>query len=77
MAVDAKGQDFVIVSHVNGHAKEVHVGLRQATRTEAEVNNEADKRTVRAAREHAMTEMVMKNKKNQGATDEDHAAHAY
>ena len=61
MAVDAKGDDFVIVSHVKGHAKEIHIGLGQATWKEAEANNEADKRVVKAAQEHAIPEMVIEN----------------
>ena len=40
MAVDAKRKDFVIVSNVKGHAKEIHIGLGQATWKEAEANNE-------------------------------------
>ena len=60
-AVDKKGDDFVFVSHVKGHAKEIHIGLGQATWKEAEANNEADKRVVKAAREHAIPEMVIEN----------------
>ena len=48
MAVDARGEDFVIVSHVKGPANEMHIGLGQATWNEAEVSNEADKRIVKA-----------------------------
>ena len=63
MAVDATGQDFVIVSHAKGHAKAIHIGLGQATWKEAEANNEADKGVVKAAQEHAIPEMVVENYK--------------
>ena len=63
MAVDAKGKDFVIFLHAKGHAKEIHIGLGQATWKEAEANNEADKRAVKATQEHAIPEMVVENYK--------------
>ena len=63
MAVDDKRTDFVVVSHVKGHAKEIHIGFGQATWKEVEANNDADKRAVKAAREHAIPEMVMENYK--------------
>ena len=63
MVMDAKGDDFVIVSRVIGHAKEIHIGLGQATWKEAEANNEADKRVVKAAQEHAFPEIVIENYK--------------
>ena len=63
MAVDAKGNDLVIVSHVNGRAKEIHIGLGHATWKEAEANNEADKRAAKTAQERAIPEMVVENYK--------------
>ena len=61
-AVDAKGDDFVIVSHVKGHANKIHIGLGQATWKEAEANNEAGK-AVRAAQEHVIPEEIVENYK--------------
>ena len=47
-AMDAKGDDSVIVSHVKGHANETHIALGLATWKEAEANKQADKRAVKA-----------------------------
>ena len=66
MAMDAKGDDFVIVSHVKGHANETHIALGQATWREAEANNQADIRAVKGANEHAISEMVAGNYKIKG-----------
>ena len=59
LAMDAKGDDFVIVSHVNGHANETHIALGLATWKEAEANKQADKRIAKAAQEHAILEIIM------------------
>ena len=61
IAMDAKGNDFVIVSHVKGHANETHIALGQATWKEAEANNQADIRAVKGAKEHAISEIVVEN----------------
>ena len=66
MAMDAKGDDFVIVSHVKGHANEPHIALGQATWKEAEANNQADIRAAKGAKEHAISEMVTENYKING-----------
>ena len=58
-AVDAKGNDFVIVSHVKGNAHEVHIGLGQATWKEAEANKEADKRPVQAMQQQTKLMQLM------------------
>ena len=50
MAMDAKGDDFVIVSHVKGHANETHIALGQAIWREAEATNQADIRAVKGAK---------------------------
>ena len=63
IAMDAKGNDFVIVSHVKGHANETHIALGQATGKEAEANNQADIRAVQGTKEHAISEMVAENYK--------------
>ena len=54
MAMDAQGDDFVIVSHVKGLANETHIALGQATWREAEANNQADIRAVKGAKEQAI-----------------------
>ena len=41
MAMAAKGNDFVIVSHVKGDAKEIRIGLGQATWKETEAKARA------------------------------------
>ena len=51
IAMDAKGDDFVIVSHVKEHANETHIALGQATWREAEANNQADIRAVKGVKE--------------------------
>ena len=56
--MDAKEDDFVIVSHVKVHANETHIALGQATWREAEANNQADIRAVKGAKEHAIPELV-------------------
>ena len=61
--VDAKGDVYVIVSHVKGHATEIHIGLGQATWKEAVASNEAYKRAVHAAQERAIPETVIGNYK--------------
>ena len=66
MAMDAKGNDFVIVSHVKGHADETHIALGQATLQEAEANDQADIRAVKGAKEHAISEIVIENYKIKG-----------
>ena len=63
MAMDAKGNDFVIVSHVKGHANETHIALGQAIWKEAEANNQADIRAIKGAKEHAISEIIMENYK--------------
>ena len=66
MAMDAKGDDFVIVSHVKGHANETHIAIGQPTLREAEANNQADIRAVKGAQEHAISEIVQENYKIKG-----------
>ena len=50
-AMDAKGYEFVIVSHVKGHANETHIALGLAMWKEAEANKPADIRVVKASQE--------------------------
>ena len=61
MAMDAQGNDFVIVSHVKGHADETHIALGHATWQEADANDQADIRAVKGAKEHAISEIVIEN----------------
>ena len=61
--MDAKGYEFVIVSHAKGHANETHIALGLATRKKAEANKQADIRVVKAAQEHAIREIIMENYK--------------
>ena len=61
--MDAKGTDFVIVSHVKGHANQTHIALGKGTWKEAEANNQADIRAVKGAKKHAISEIVIENYK--------------
>ena len=62
-AMDAKGDDFAIVSHLKGHANETHIALGLPTWKKAEANKQADKRAVKAAQEHAIPEIIVENYK--------------
>ena len=64
--MDAKGDDFVIVSLVKGHANETHIALGQATWREAEANHHAEIRAVKGPKEHAIPELVAENYKIKG-----------
>ena len=60
-AVDAKGQNFVMVSYVKGHAKEIYIAMGLASWKEAEAKQEADKQAVKGDKEHEIPELVVEN----------------
>ena len=65
MAIKAKGPDFVIVSYVKRHAKEIHIAVGKATHKEAETNREADKRAAKGAKIHEIPQLIIENYKVQ------------